>query len=64
MKLSVDLSKPFVGYVSIDLRRAYIAVPQHHLNRPEVCPVLQKVSRETMPEEMRGYVPYACPFTV
>ena len=26
MKLSIDLSEPFVGYVGVDLRRAYVAM--------------------------------------
>ena len=64
MKLFIDLSEPFVGYVSVDLRRAYVAMPQHHLNGPEVCTVLEKMSCEAMSEQVRSDVPYACPFAI
>ncbi len=48
MKLTVYLTKALVGYVSVDLGGAYIAVAQHHLNRAKIGAVLEEVSGEAM----------------
>ena len=50
MKLLVYLSKPLVGYMSVDLRRTDVAMPQHHLYRSEVGAVLEKMGGEAMPQ--------------
>src|SRR5690554_866827 len=51
----VDLFKPVLGELGVNLRCRDIGMSQHFLDRPEVRPVLQQMSGKGMPEGMGGY---------
>ena len=63
MKLLVNLPKPLVRDVGIDLRSTDITMSQHHLNRAKVGPVFQEVCSETVPEQVRRNMANACSLT-
>ncbi len=42
--------------MSVDLGRRDALMPEHLLHHTQVSPVLDKMSRERMPESMRGYL--------
>ena len=49
-----DAASATVEYVGIDHRRAYIAMPQQLLDRPDVVAVFEEVRGEGMAEGMTG----------
>ena len=44
-----------VGDVGVDLSRRDISVPEHLLDGADICPVLNKMRGEGMPECVRRY---------
>src|SRR5678815_436664 len=53
MERFVNLLQPLPDHVGVDLGGGDLRVPQHHLDRSQIRPSLQKVCRERMPEHMR-----------
>ena len=64
MELLVDLSKPLVGYMSVNLSRADVAMSQHHLYRSQVGAIFKQMSGEAVSEEMRRNMTNPSLFTV
>ena len=50
----MDLLEPLSGHMGVDLSCGDIRVPEHHLNRTEVCTSLQKVAGKGVAQKMRG----------
>jgi hypothetical protein len=53
MRLEVQLSTAPIGYVGIELGRREVGVPEHLLNRPQVCAALEEMRREGVAQEVR-----------
>ena len=53
MRLEEQLPAPPIGYVRVELGRGEIGMSEHFLNRSQVCPSLEEVSRKRVAEEMR-----------
>jgi hypothetical protein len=53
MKLVVNPAEALAADVSIDLGGGDLAVAEHHLNGAKVRPVLEKMSGEGVPQDMR-----------
>src|SRR5207248_2995097 len=53
VRLEIQLPTALVGYVGIELRRGEIGVPEHFLNRSQVCSSLEKVCGKRMAEQVR-----------
>ena len=51
--MEIQLPTALVGYVGIELRRGEIGVPEHFLNRSQVCSSLEKVCGKRMAEQVR-----------
>ena len=54
-----DFSKPFVGYVSVDLSSADVAVAKHHLDGSQVGAIFKEMRRKAVPQQVRRDMTYA-----
>src|SRR5689334_14940755 len=52
MELLMHLPKVVAVHVRVDLRRRDAGMAEHLLDRPEICPALEQMCREGMPERM------------
>ena len=41
--------------MGVDLRSGNAGMTQHHLDRSQICPMIQEVGGERMAQHMRGY---------
>lgn len=64
MKFLVYLTQSLIRDVCVNLGGGYIAMPEHHLDGPEIGPVLDQMSGKAMPQEVRGYMPDARLLTI
>lgn len=52
MELFVSGLQTVIGHVSIDLRRADVAVPEHHLNRSQISAVFEQSRGEAVSQHV------------
>jgi len=53
VRFEIQLPTALVGYVRIQLGRGEVGVPEHFLNRSQVCSSLEKVRRKRVAEQVR-----------
>ena len=53
MRLEVQLATPPIGYVGVELGRREVRMPEHLLDRTQVGPAFEQVSRERVAQQVR-----------